>query len=98
MTTEQSVADADSVVVVGLAETAPAENGDYWHSLIAEKPAAAFLNVTPRKMQQWRQQGGGPPYFRLSARSVKYTRARLKKYADERLRTSTADPGPNGDA
>lgn len=69
-------------------------DSDYWHCLIAEKPAAAFLNVTPRKMQHWRQQGDGPPYIRLSARSVKYTRGRLKKYADERLRISTADPGP----
>ena len=69
---------------------------DYWHSLIDEKSAADFLNVTPRKMQQWRQHGDGPPYIRLSPRLVKYTRARLKRHADECLRRSTADPGPEG--
>ena len=96
MTTEQIAADADSVVVAGPADVAPVDGGDYWHGLIAEKPAGVFLDVTPRKMQQWRQHGDGPLYIRLSPRLVKYTRARLKKHADERLRRSTADPGPEG--
>ena len=96
MTTEQSVSDADSVVVAGPADVAPVDGGDYWHSLIAEKPAGVFLGVTSRKMQKWRQDGDGPPYVRLSARCIKYTRARLKRYADERLRASTSDPGPEG--
>ncbi len=72
-------------------------DADYWHGLIDERLAADFLDVTPRKMQQWRQHGDGPLYIRLSPRLVKYTRARLKRHADERLRRSTADPGPNGD-
>ena len=69
-------------------------DADYWYGLIGEKSAADFLDVTPRKMQQWRQHGDGPPFFRLSPRLVKYTRARLKRHAEECLRTSTADPGP----
>ena len=69
---------------------------DYWHGLIDERLAADFLDVTPRKMQQWRQHGDGPPYILLSPRLVKYTRARLKRHADECLRRSTVDPGPNG--
>ena len=94
MTTEQPVPNADSVAVMGPADVVPLDGDDYWHRLIAEKPAADFLDVTPRKMQQMRQHGDGPPYVRLCARCIKYTRVRLKKYADERLRTSTADPGP----
>ena len=90
MTTEQFAADADSVVVAGPTDVPPVNGSDYWHALIPEKPAGVFLDVTTRKMQKWRQDGNGPPYIRLSARCVKYTRARLKRYADERLRTSTA--------
>ncbi len=68
---------------------------DYWNALIDEQAAAVFLDLTRRTVQQMRQSGDGPPYVRLSARCIRYTRARLKKYADERLRTSTADPGPD---
>ena len=96
MTTEQFAADADSVVVAGPADVVPVNGGDYWHGLIDEKVAADFLDVTDRKMQQWRQHGGGPPYIRLTARCVKYTRVRLKRYADEHVRASTSDSGSEG--
>ncbi len=66
---------------------------DYWNVLIGEKEAARFLGMTNRFMQNRRQQGGGPPYILISSRCVRYTRRRLKVWADERLRTSTADPG-----
>ena len=69
---------------------------DYWNTLIDEQAAAAFLNVTRRTVQEMRQRGDGPPYVRLSARCIRYTRARLKEYADKHLRTSTADPGLDG--
>ena len=68
-----------------------------WHGLIDEKVAADFLGVTSRTMQLMRQRGGGPRFMRLSARCIRYTRADLKAWADERLRTSTADLGPEGD-
>ena len=93
MTTEQFTADDDSVVVAGPTDGAPVDCCDYWHGHIPEKQAGVYLDVTSRKMQKWRQDGDGPPYIRLSARCVKYTRARLKRYADERLRTSTALQG-----
>ena len=69
-------------------------DADYWLSLVAEKAAADFLNVTTRTMQSLRQRGGGPRFMRLSARCIRYTRADLKAWAEERLRTSTADTGP----
>ncbi len=73
----------------------PSEIDDpaFWHELIPETDAADFLDLTPRSMQAMRQRGDGPPFFRLSARCVKYTRYRLKRWYDDRMRTSTSDPG-----
>ena len=68
-------------------------NASFWNALIDEKAAADFLGMTDRFMQNRRQQGGGPPYVLISSRCVRYTRRRLKAWADERVRTSTADPG-----
>ena len=65
----------------------------YWHELIPETAAADFLDLTPRSMQAMRQRGGGPPFYRLSARCVKYTRHRLRRWYDARMRSSTSDPG-----
>ncbi len=71
----------------------PGFNSGYWHELIPETEAADFLYVTPRSLQRWRQRGGGPPFFRLSARCVKYTRFKCKAWYDSRLRSSTSDSG-----
>ena len=70
----------------------PGFNPGYWHELIPETEAADFLDVTPRSLQSWRQRGGGPPFFRLSARCVKYTRFKCKAWYDARMRSSTSDP------
>ena len=67
-------------------------DASFWHGLIDEKVAADFLGMTDRFMQNRRQQGGGPPYVLISSRCVRYTRRRLKVWADERVRTSTSDP------
>lgn len=66
----------------------------FWHSLIPESEAAAFLGLTPRCLQGWRYRGGGPPFVKISARCIRYRRSGLRAYADARLRTSTSDPGP----
>ena len=65
----------------------------YWHELLPETETAGFLDVTPRALQSWRQRGCGPPFVRISARCVKYTRFRCKIWYDERMRISTSDPG-----
>ena len=77
-------------------EAIPAGDDDlhYWYSLIGERVAAAEIDVVPRTLQGWRQKGGGPRFVRLSKRCVKYRRIDLKIWADERLRSSTSDPGP----
>ena len=85
-----------SAVALAMVDRAPEPEFDsgYWHELISETEAADFLDLTPRSMQGMRQRGGGPPFFRLSARCVKYTLYRLKCWYDARLRSSTSDPGP----
>ena len=79
---------------------AAASNGDadtadlnYWNSLIDERVAGSFLDLTHRTMQLMRQRGDGPRFVRLSARCIRYRRADLKAWADERLRSSTSDTG-----
>ncbi len=69
------------------------DDPEFWHALIPEAEAADFLDLTTRSMQAMRQRGGGPPFFRLSARCVKYTRHWLRRWYDARMRSSTSDPG-----
>lgn len=60
-------------------------------ALLTERQAASFLNYTPRTLQAWRHNGRGPVYVRVSTRSVRYKKADLIAWIDERRRTSTAD-------
>jgi hypothetical protein len=66
---------------------------EFWYSLITEKDAAAFLKLTDRTMQAYRQKGGGPQYIRLSSRCLRYRRIDLCSWAEARMRTSTSDQG-----
>ena len=66
---------------------------EYWHQLVDEQAAGAFLNLTTRTLQGWRYKGGGPRYIRVSARCIRYRRADLREWAEARLRSSTSDPG-----
>ena len=74
----------------------PASEADinYWFALIDERAAALFLDLTHRTLQGLRQKGGGPRFFRLSSRCVKYRRIDLRDFVESRLRASTSDPGP----
>ena len=59
--------------------------------LINEKEAAVFLGVTRRALQQWRLNGSGPKYVKISQRCVRYRRIELIKWSEERLRSSTSE-------
>ena len=74
------------------------DSQEFWHALIDERVAAAFLDVTPRSMQKWRQTGEGPPFIEISSRCKKYTRHRCWLWYVARLRSSTNDPGPEAPA
>ncbi len=69
-------------------------HSDYWCCLITEGEAAGFFGLTRRTMQGFRFKGGGPRFVRISARCIRYRRIDLKRWADERLRSSTSDPDP----
>ncbi len=87
---KQDVARADSELA------SATDTADYWNALISEKDAADFLKLTVRTMQSMRQRGGGPEYYRLSARCIRYARRDLRAWADTKICTSTADPGQPG--
>ena len=93
MSLEHSPARGADAAIQGGAPDLPETELAYWNALIDEKAAGDFLDLTPRTMQAMRQRGGGPPYIVVSARCLRYTRRRLKIWADERVRTSTSDPG-----
>ena len=66
-------------------ETDAVFNSDYWFSLIDEKEAGKFLDLSSRHMQGLRYRGDGPLFMRLGTRCIRYTRTHLKKYADKHL-------------
>ena len=68
-----------------------AETPDYWHALIDEEPAAAFLGLKVRTVQAYRQRGGGPQFIRLSSRCVRYRRLDLRAWAEDRARRNTIE-------
>ena len=70
-----------------------ADNHDYWYALINEKEAGAFLGLTDRAMQAYRQRGDGCRFSRLSSRCIRYRRIDLKAWAEARICTSTSDHG-----
>lgn len=72
---------------------APPAGADYWHALVDEKAAAAFLGLSPRTIQDYRQRGSGPRYIAISPRCLRYRRIDLRQWAESRLRASTSDPG-----
>ena len=66
----------------------------YWFSLIDEKLAAEFLDVTDRTMQKMRQRGDGCRFVKISSRCIKYRRVDLLAFADDRLWTIKIQPEP----
>ena len=71
----------------------PPENIVDAERLITEAEAAAFLGVTRRALQQWRFNGTGPVFVRISQRCVRYRRRELVCWSEDRLRSSTSDRG-----
>lgn len=61
--------------------------------LLTEAEAADRIGLTRRFLQARRQRGGGPRFVRVSSRCVRYRPEDLEAWAEERLRTSTSDPG-----
>ena len=58
-------------------------------SLRSEADAAEFLCASPRTLQTWRLQGGGPRYVK-NGRSVRYRLKDLIAYSEAHLRAHTS--------
>ena len=55
--------------------------------------AANYLGLAVQTLSRWRVEGGGPPYLKLGSR-VRYDRADLDEWLDQRRRRTTAEPRP----
>jgi hypothetical protein len=66
-------------------------------ALMGEVAAAAFNDVTPRAMQNFRLTGEGPRFVRISSRCIKYRKKDLIEWQESKLRTSTSDEGEESD-
>lgn len=81
-----------------MASTSPilqhSQFSEYLDQLVNEDGAAAFLGYTIRALQNWRLRGGGPRFVKVSGRSIRYRRRDLIEWIEQKLRTSSADPGP----
>ena len=67
------------------------EGAKYLDKLVDEKSAAEFLSYSTRALQNWRLRGGGPPYVKVSSRSVRYRLRELIAWSEDHLQTSTSD-------
>ncbi len=94
--TDLAASDQPAALTAGVPAPPPKEPispEEFWNSLINEKAAANYLDLTDRTMQALRQRGGGPRYIVISSRCLRYRRIDLKAWADARMRSSTSDPG-----
>lgn len=59
--------------------------------------ASRILGFPACTLHTWRSRGGGPPFLKLGARSVRYQRRALYQWLAERERRNTADDGGSDD-
>ena len=64
---------------------------------INTEAAAEFLGVTQRKLEAWRQTGGGPQYVRISRRIVRYRLCDLIEFQETHLRRNTSEAAAYAD-
>lgn len=91
---DENVAEANQGAIVAGGEVPgvrSARDPDYLDRLITENDAAPFLGHSVRTLQKWRVKGGGPPFVRISSRSIRYTRRELMRWAHARLCRRTSD-------
>lgn len=60
--------------------------------LVDEREAASILCYSVRALQNWRHRGGGPAYVKVSSRSVRYRRADLEQWIEDRTVSHSSQP------
>ena len=66
--------------------------------LLTTTKAAVVLGLSPRTLESLRVRGGGPIYFQVTPRAIRYRRSELDAWLAARRPNSTADPGPDDGA
>ena len=87
---------ADEMPTTALEPQSGTEN--YWHALIDTKEAAAFLGLSPRRLEGLRYLGDSPKFLSLSPRCLRYRRIDLREWAEARSHRSTSEGERNARA
>lgn len=61
--------------------------------LLDTSGAAEFLGLKRRTLEIQRQQGFGPPYIRLGARTIRYLESDLIEHVESKRRRNTSQGG-----
>ncbi len=86
---------APSALAAPLKEPGERPIHDNPREMLSTTQAAGVLGLSPRTLEQLRVKGGGPEYFALGKRAIRYRRCALEKWLATRQRKSTSDPGPS---
>ena len=65
---------------------------DKLNRLLRTQDAAKIVDLSPRTLESYRRNGGGPPYVKIRDRAVRYALRDLLTWVVARKRTSTLDP------
>jgi hypothetical protein len=60
-------------------------------ALLNAKEAGQILKLAPATLRNWRVQGRGPPWIRLSRRAIRYRIEDITVWLAERIRRSTSE-------
>jgi predicted DNA-binding transcriptional regulator AlpA len=60
--------------------------------LLRTRDAAKVVGLSPRTMESYRRNGGGPPFVKIRAYAVRYVLRELLAWIAARKRTLTLDP------
>lgn len=66
--------------------------------VISEPEAARRLGISPRTLQRWREEGGGPAFVRLGLRRVGYRPADLDAWVAARITGAAGEAAPTREA
>ena len=58
--------------------------------LLTPAEAAALLKVSKKALERWRGAGGGPPFLRFNAKTIRYRRRDVLAFIEGSVRTNTA--------
>lgn len=59
--------------------------------LITTRDVATLLGLSSRSLEGYRLRGGGPPFYRLGKRTVRYDEDEVFEWATRERRASTSD-------